>query len=156
MRYTEQDRVRVLGVMKTLAKAHHGECLSIQYRDNRTKLRWRCSAGHEWGAIPLNVRRGHWCAVCGNERQGRAKAHSIELMQKPFGKMAYAYLLLTEIISRSFAGGASEDMSGRPCRAALSDQVAAKAVGVRSALANLRKPTRWPNSSALFAAAVES
>jgi hypothetical protein len=82
MRYTEEDRVRRLEEMKSLAVARGGACLSKRYTDNRTKLRWRCAAGHEWDAIPLNVERNHWCAICGNERQGRAKAHSIEMMHK--------------------------------------------------------------------------
>ncbi len=82
MRYTEEDRIRRLEEMKSLAVARGGECLSKRYTDNRTKLRWRCATGHEWDAIPLSVERDHWCAICGNERQGRAKAHSIEMMQK--------------------------------------------------------------------------
>ncbi len=82
MRYTKEDRIRRLEEMNSLAVARGGECLSKRYTDNRTKLRWHCAAGHEWDAIPLNVKRDHWCAICGNERQGQAKAHSIEMMQK--------------------------------------------------------------------------
>ena len=82
MKYTEQDRVHLLKEMQRLAADRGGECLSARYIDNKTKLHWRCAAGHEWMAIPSNVRRGHWCEICGNERQGRAKAHSIELMRQ--------------------------------------------------------------------------
>ncbi len=82
MIYTEQDRVRRLEEMRKLAVARGGECLSNRFIDNKTKLHWRCAEGHEWEAIPQNVIRGHWCMICGNERQGRLKAHTIEMMQK--------------------------------------------------------------------------
>ena len=67
--------------MRVLAEARGGGCLSERYIDNKTKLRWRCAASHEWDTIPSCVEQGHWCAICGNERQGRAKAHSIEMMR---------------------------------------------------------------------------
>lgn len=57
-------------------------CMSKHYIDNKTKIRWHCAEGHEWHAIPSNILRNHWCKICGNERQGRLKAHTIELMQK--------------------------------------------------------------------------
>ncbi len=82
MRHTDDDRIRRLEEMKSLAEARGGACLSGRYIDNRTKLHWRCAVGHEWEALPINVKRGHWCESCGNERQGRAKAHSIEMMRK--------------------------------------------------------------------------
>jgi hypothetical protein len=68
--------------MRAIARERGGRCLSQRYVDSKTKLRWRCAAGHEWSAIPLNVARGHWCPVCGNERQGRQKAHTIEMMRE--------------------------------------------------------------------------
>lgn len=64
--------------MQQLAEKHGGECLSSAYTNTKTKLKWRCANGHEWEAIPSNVLRGHWCAVCGIERQGRAKAKSLD------------------------------------------------------------------------------
>lgn len=63
---------------KALAQERGGECLSDKYVNNRTKLRWRCAEGHEWEALSTNVKRGHWCKICGNHRQGRQKAKSIE------------------------------------------------------------------------------
>jgi hypothetical protein len=56
--------------------------LSKRYVNTATKLRWRCAKGHEWSASPSNIRRGHWCMICGNRRQGRLKAHTIQMMQK--------------------------------------------------------------------------
>jgi hypothetical protein len=82
MRHSEEDRLRRLHTLRNIAAARGGECLATCYTNNRTKLPWRCAAGHEWDAIPGNIVRGHWCMICGNERQGRAKAHSIDLMRQ--------------------------------------------------------------------------
>lgn len=64
--------------MKVIAQQQGGECLSTEYANTKTKLLWRCAHGHTWEAFPGNVLRGHWCLICGNQRQGRAKAKSIE------------------------------------------------------------------------------
>jgi hypothetical protein len=82
MIYTKQDRLRRLQEMQQLAMARGGVCLSKRYVDNKTKLRWRCAKGHEWSAIPSSVKRGHWCLICGNERQGHLKAYTIDMMHK--------------------------------------------------------------------------
>src|SRR5688572_27052025 len=73
------DAVENLKRLTDLAKIRGGDCLSTSYEGNKSKLDWRCAKGHKWTAIPSNILRGHWCVICGNERQGRAKAHSIEL-----------------------------------------------------------------------------
>lgn len=64
--------------MKELALKHGGACLSSVYKNTSTKLRWQCAEGHTWDALPNNVLRGHWCLICGNQRQGRSKANSLE------------------------------------------------------------------------------
>jgi hypothetical protein len=50
--------------MKILALKHGGECLSSEYKDMRTKLLWRCHDGHEWYAVPNNIKNGRWCRRC--------------------------------------------------------------------------------------------
>ncbi len=50
--------------MKTLAIQRGGECLSKEYINNRTKLRWKCKEGHDWEAPVLHVKNGTWCPVC--------------------------------------------------------------------------------------------
>lgn len=67
---------------KAIARERGGECLSDEYLNSKTKLPWRCAEGHEWEALPTNIKRGHWCLVCGNHRQGRQKAKSIETTQE--------------------------------------------------------------------------
>ncbi|WP_367804083.1 zinc-ribbon domain-containing protein [Brevibacillus laterosporus] len=51
--------------MREIAISRGGECLSDQYKDNKTNLRWKCSKGHEWEATPNNIKsKGHWCPIC--------------------------------------------------------------------------------------------
>ena len=51
--------------MQTLARERDGQCLSTEYVNNDTKLRWKCQEGHEWEATPKNVvHGGSWCPTC--------------------------------------------------------------------------------------------
>lgn len=49
---------------RALAAQHGGLCLSTSYEHSRAKLRWRCTAGHEWLAPIESVLRGDWCQSC--------------------------------------------------------------------------------------------
>lgn len=50
---------------KQIAKKHNGELLSVEYKNSRTKLHWKCANGHDF---LMNVNainsRGHWCPYC--------------------------------------------------------------------------------------------
>ena len=50
--------------MQNLAKSRNGECLSTEYINTDTKLKWKCSKGHKWKAIPNSIKRGGWCPHC--------------------------------------------------------------------------------------------
>ncbi len=50
--------------MQSMALARGGQCLSQHYVDSTTKLRWQCSVGHSWEAIPHSITQGHWCPSC--------------------------------------------------------------------------------------------
>lgn len=65
--------------MRQLAKSHGGECLSEEYRGNKSKLRWRCREGHEWETRPEYIRGGHWCSICASKSRRR---YTIEDMQR--------------------------------------------------------------------------
>jgi hypothetical protein len=46
-----------------------GECLSTEYVNNRTKMRWKCNKGHEWDAKFNGIKhRGTWCPQCSGYR----------------------------------------------------------------------------------------
>ncbi len=50
--------------MKEIARLWGGRCLSREYVDAFTPLRWECRHGHRWMAMPATVTKGSWCAVC--------------------------------------------------------------------------------------------
>ncbi len=50
--------------MKEMAQSRGGKCLSGVYVNARTKLEWECEEGHKWFAVPMSVKKGHWCPVC--------------------------------------------------------------------------------------------
>ena len=54
--------------LKAIAKQRGGQCLSKEYINNRTKLRWKCQRGHEWEATPAHVKDGTWCPFCAGNR----------------------------------------------------------------------------------------
>lgn len=54
-----------LATMRALAKERGGDCISTEYVDVNTPLRWRCAEGHEWTTIAQKIRyRRTWCPVC--------------------------------------------------------------------------------------------
>ena len=50
--------------MKDCAATRGGKCLSSEYVNCRTKLKWKCLYGHEWESMPNSVLRGSWCPHC--------------------------------------------------------------------------------------------
>ena len=50
--------------MRSIAKKRRGKCLSTKYKNSSTKLKWQCSEGHQWYAIPNAIKKGHWCPKC--------------------------------------------------------------------------------------------
>ena len=62
-------KARSIGMMDNIAASRGGQCLSSSYRNNLTKLRWRCARGHEWEAVPGSIvssakHKGSWCPIC--------------------------------------------------------------------------------------------
>jgi hypothetical protein len=60
--------------LRRLVSRKGGTVLSPEYRNNRTKLRYRCALGHEWEAVPGSILVGRWCPVCA--RASRARFHA--------------------------------------------------------------------------------
>jgi hypothetical protein len=47
-----------------LAQQRGGACLASEYVDSKSKLSWRCRAGHQWDASPQKIKNGQWCPIC--------------------------------------------------------------------------------------------
>jgi len=53
-----------LNEIKEIARERNGECLSEEYINNKTKMKFRCARGHEWMAKPKSIKEGTWCPFC--------------------------------------------------------------------------------------------
>lgn len=77
----------IIEELQQLARERGGECLSTTYTNNRTRLRWRCAAGHEWEATAQSVKQHtHWCPVCSVEAQRLTLADMHQLAQERGGE----------------------------------------------------------------------
>ncbi|MGV3632253.1 MAG: zinc-ribbon domain-containing protein [Bacteroidota bacterium] len=47
-----------------LAGSRGGECLSSEYKNDMSKIKWKCAENHVWEATPNNIKRGKWCPTC--------------------------------------------------------------------------------------------
>ena len=62
----------IIEEMQAVAKERGGECLSREYVNSTTKLKWQCAEGHTWMATPGDVKNsGSWCPECA--RKSRCK-----------------------------------------------------------------------------------
>jgi hypothetical protein len=55
---------RMFARVQAIARRHGGACVSTQYVNSQSHLRWRCADGHEWDAVPGSIAMGTWCPHC--------------------------------------------------------------------------------------------
>jgi hypothetical protein len=60
--------------MEEIACSRGGRCLSTEYVNVETHLRWQCAAGHRWTATPASIRSGKWCPFCVHNQKLELKA----------------------------------------------------------------------------------
>jgi len=54
-----------IAVCRTIARENNGRCLSKNYANARSKIKWQCDRGHIWENSLYHVKmRGQWCPVC--------------------------------------------------------------------------------------------
>jgi hypothetical protein len=75
-------QAHTIGVMRDLAKAKGGVCLSSNYDNANSRLHLRCAEGHEWETSAAVLIGGHWCPRCEKFRLGRKYALTLEEIQK--------------------------------------------------------------------------
>ena len=49
-----------------IALSKGGRCLSSEYKNANTPMKFRCANSHQWFARPTNIRSGTWCPKCKN------------------------------------------------------------------------------------------
>lgn len=50
--------------LQLIAKKNGGKCLSKEYQNNHTKLKWKCKENHSWDATPRTIKYNSWCPYC--------------------------------------------------------------------------------------------
>ena len=60
------QRLDGLKIAKDIAKSRGGKCLSTEYKNNKTHLKWQCGKNHKsWFATLSNVKDNNsWCPEC--------------------------------------------------------------------------------------------
>lgn len=52
-----------------IAIEKNGKCLSTEYIDNKTKMRWQCgTCENTWESKFSHIKSGHWCPACGGSK----------------------------------------------------------------------------------------
>jgi len=71
-----------------LAAERGGLCLSEEYVNNRTKMRWECADGHQWSARFHDIKNGAtWCPHCASSKSERVCREIFEkIFEKEFPK----------------------------------------------------------------------
>lgn len=54
--------------MQNLAAHKGGKCLSKEYINNQTPLKWKCKEGHIWNVKSNSITSGSWCAKCSHNK----------------------------------------------------------------------------------------
>jgi hypothetical protein len=55
---------RTIQDCQSLAATRGGKCLSTEYKDNISKMRWECASKHEWSTSFTSIKKGTWCSKC--------------------------------------------------------------------------------------------
>ena len=85
--------------MYIYAKSKEGLCLSTEYVNNRTKIKWQCKKGHVFYSTPDSAQQGKWCPECGHKRTTELKTGNLIQMQIMAKNKFNGACLSTEYIS---------------------------------------------------------
>lgn len=53
-----------LAEMQKFAEERGGVCLASEYKDNKTKLDFKCKNLHTFKMRPFHIKSNHWCMQC--------------------------------------------------------------------------------------------
>ncbi len=80
--------------IQRLAQERGGKCLSDNYVNNRTRLRWECIEGHQWKAVWGNIQQGQWCPECSTGLGERiCREYFSQLLEASFPKARPEWLV---------------------------------------------------------------
>ena len=67
------EYISPLNQLRKIAEENGGKCLTNQYVNKRTHMKWECSEGHVWEASALSIQNGIWCEKCKFEKSLKIK-----------------------------------------------------------------------------------
>jgi len=70
--------------MQRMAAQHGGLCLSTNYQNNYTKLRWQCAQGHQWEAT-FSTAQKWWCTPCARQQRSAARLEEMRALARKHG-----------------------------------------------------------------------
>ena len=83
---------------RAIAIARGGICLSDEYINNKTKMKWKCRQKHEWNTNFDSIKRGSWCPSCSPLKSELFVRKVLEnLTGKQFPKVRPEWLLGLEL-----------------------------------------------------------
>ena len=68
--------------MRLVADELNGKCLSKEYYNDDTRLKWMCHKGHTWDASYTIIRQGGWCVQCVKNDTGEEKLEILRRIAK--------------------------------------------------------------------------
>ena len=87
VRYTIQH-------MQRIARENGGKCLSREYINDETQLKWMCRKGHTWDASYTIIRQGGWCMQCVKDDISNEKLEELQqIARKKGGKCLSEYYI---------------------------------------------------------------
>lgn len=90
---------RFIDEMKQIAIDRGGICFSDTFLGVHHKLKWVCSEGHKWEAMPSKIKSGQWCPICGKVKRAKSRIlFSINDLEK-FAKSKKGKCLTKEYIN---------------------------------------------------------
>ena len=87
--------------VKQTAKERGFECLSKEYVNSSTKMKWKCKNGHIWMANYKGIRIGKGCPYCSKKVKHTiddcydlAKERGFECLSNKYKTVSYTHLTL--------------------------------------------------------------
>ena len=64
--------INPLEELQQIAITKGGKCLSIEYINSQTKMKFECNESHQWEATPNHIKSGQWCPICAKKKRGES------------------------------------------------------------------------------------
>jgi thiol-disulfide isomerase/thioredoxin len=75
-----EEREKQFNKIKALAKKKGGECISSNYVDGSSRLKFQCSQGHTWSLRATAFCRGFWCKICSRNEVCAKELKKLQLL----------------------------------------------------------------------------